>query len=102
MGHIPNILFHPWEPVEDGKPTILEAAEETVKLHFVPLPPLEQAQALYEKWSRQKQEKEQSGAQDWEILLASEYMEAYRRTIEAVRNGDPPSTLTFRCSGLMT
>ncbi len=89
MGNIPNILFHPWQPVEDGEPVVLGAAEELVKLHFIELPPLEQAQALYEKWSTQRQEKEKSGAQDWEIRLASTYEEAYRRTVEAIQKGDP-------------
>ncbi len=89
LGNIPNILFHPWEPVENGDSPVLGAAEEFVKLHFIDLPSLEQAQALYEKWSRQRQEKEASGAQDWEIRLASTYEEAYRRTVEAVRQKDP-------------
>ena len=34
-------------------------------------------------------EKEASGAQDWEIRLASMYEEAYRRTVEAVQRKDP-------------
>lgn len=89
LGKIPNILFHPWEPVGNGDSPVLGAAEEFVKLHFIDLPSLEQAQALYEKWSRQRQEKEASGAQDWEIRLASTYEEAYRRTVEAVRQKDP-------------
>ena len=71
LGNIPNILFHPWEPVDDGESAALGAAEELVKLHFIALPSLEQAQALYAKWSKQRQEKEASGAQDWEIRLAS-------------------------------
>ena len=89
LGNIPNILFHPWVPVDDGEPVALGAAEELVKLHFIELPPLEKAQALYEKWSSQRQEKEASGAQDWEIRLASMYEEAYRRTVEAVKQKDP-------------
>ncbi len=36
-----------------------------------------------------KQQKQASGAQDWEIRLASEYEEAYRRTLQAIRDGDP-------------
>jgi neutral ceramidase len=89
LGNIPNILFHPWEPVDDGESAALGAAEELVKLHFIALPSLEQAQALYAKWSKQRQEKEASGAQDWEIRLASMYEEAYRRTVEAVQQEDP-------------
>jgi hypothetical protein len=89
LGNIPNILFHPWQPVEDGVPTVLGAAEEMVKLHFIDLPSLEQAQAFYDRWSKQRQEKEASGAQDWEIRLASMYEEAYRRTVEAIQHKDP-------------
>lgn len=93
LGNIPNILFHPWEPVQDEEPGILGAAEELVKLHFIELPPLEQAQALYEKWSKQRQEKEKSGAQDWEIRLASTYELAYQRTVEAIQQKDPTADL---------
>jgi neutral ceramidase len=89
LGNIPNILFHPWLPVEDHGSTVLAAEEELVKLHFIALPTLEEAQALYDRWSQQKREKQASGAQDWEIRLASEYEEAYRRTLEAIRDGDP-------------
>ena len=89
LGNIPNILFHPWVPVEDHGSTVLAAEEELVKLHFIALPPLEEAQALYDRWSQQKREKQASGAQDWEIRLASEYEAAYRLTLEAIRDGDP-------------
>ena len=89
LGNIPNILFHPWVPVDDSRSSLLAAEEELVKLHFVPLPPLEEAQALYDHWSQVKQQKQASGAQDWEIRLASEYEEAYRRTLQAIRDGDP-------------
>jgi hypothetical protein len=75
--------------VEESGPTLLAAEEELVKLHFIPLPPLEEAQALYDHWSQVKMQKQASGAQDWEIRLASEYEEAYRRTLQAIRNGDP-------------
>jgi neutral ceramidase len=89
LGNIPNILFHPWLPVEGGDAVNLAAAEEIVKLHFIDLPPLEQAQALYDRWAQQKQEKIDSRAQDWEIRLASEYEQAYRRTLNAIQDGDP-------------
>ena len=89
LGNIPNILFHPWVPVDDNRPVPLAAAEEIVKLHFVALPPLEEAQVLYDRWAEQKREKIASGAQDWEIRLAAEYEQAYRRTLDAIQDGDP-------------
>jgi len=89
LGNIPNILFHPWLPVEDNGSTVLGAAEELVKLRFVELPPVQEARLLYEKWCAIREEKERSGAQDWEIRLASTYEEAYRRTVEAAQQDDP-------------
>ncbi len=89
LGNIPNILFHPWIPVEDNGVVYLGAEEEFVKLRFVELPPVAEAQALYEKWHAIREEKERSGAQDWEIRLASTYEEAYRRTVEAAQQDDP-------------
>ena len=93
LGNIPNILFHPWVPVEDNGSTVLAAAEELVKLHFIPFPQIEEVQALYDRWSQQKREKQASGAQDWEIRLASEYKDAYQRTLDAIRDGDPTINL---------
>jgi len=89
LGNIPNILFHPWLPVEDNGSTALGAAEELVKLRFVELPPVEESRALYEKWCAIREEKERTGAQDWELRLASMYEEAYRRTVEAAQQDDP-------------
>ena len=39
LGNIPNILFHPWVPVDDDEPVALGAAEELVKLQFIELFP---------------------------------------------------------------
>jgi len=89
LGNIPNILFHPWLSVQENRSVPLAAAEEIVKLHFVELPPIEEAQALYDRWAQQKRDKMASGAQDWEIRLAAEYEQAYRRTLEAIRDGNP-------------
>jgi len=89
LGNIPNILFHPWLPVEDNGSTALGAAEELVKLRFVELPPVEEARTLYKKWCAIREEKERTGAQDWELRLASMYEEAYRRTVEAALQEDP-------------
>jgi neutral ceramidase len=89
LGNVPNILFHPWEPVDGCACTYLGGAEEIVPLDFIDLPPLEKAQEFYNYWSQRRQERQSSGAQDWEIRLASMYEEAYRRTVEAVKNGKP-------------
>jgi hypothetical protein len=83
-------------PVEEGGSTLLAAEEELVPLHFIALPPLEEAQALYDRWSQQKQQKTASGAQDWEVRLASEYEAAYRRTLQAIRDGDPTIDLDIQ------
>ena len=42
-GNVPNILFTPWEPVEAGAATHLAAAETTVVLDYVDLPPAAEA-----------------------------------------------------------
>ena len=96
LGNIPNILFHRWVPVDDAGSTVLVAEEELVKLRFVELPPLEEAQALFDRWSQQKREKLASGAQDWEIRLANEYEEAYRHTLDAIRDMDPTIDLVVQ------
>jgi neutral ceramidase len=96
MGNIPNILFHPWLPIESNGSVTLGAEEELVKLRFVELPPLDEARSLYEKWCSVREEKERTGAQDWEIRLASTYEEAYRRTVEATQQEDPTIDLDIQ------
>ena len=53
LGNVPNILFTPWEPVEDGPTcTHLAAAETTVALDYDELPSLDRAREILAHWER--------------------------------------------------
>ena len=58
LGNVPNILFTPWEPVEDGPTcTHLAAAETTVALDYDELPSLERAREILAHWERLREER---------------------------------------------
>ena len=53
LGNVPNILFTPWEPVDDPRTcTHLAAAETTAPLDYDVLPSLERAREILSHWER--------------------------------------------------
>ena len=57
MGVIPNILFWSWEPVDGETSTYLGAVDEVVKLEYMDLPTLSEAEAIHAEW-KQKHHRE--------------------------------------------
>jgi hypothetical protein len=87
LGNVPNILFTPWEPVEGETPARLAAAETTVALEYVELPPLAEARAILESWQERVEDGRAGRTQDWELRVAVK-MEAWaHRLVAAVEAG---------------
>ncbi|MEO5633344.1 hypothetical protein [Gaiella sp.] len=93
LGNVPNILFTPWEPVDDDTSTHLAAAENVVALDYDELPSLEEAQAILGHWQRTAEARGQSDALDWEIRLAQKYEFWARNLVSAVEHGHPTHEL---------
>jgi hypothetical protein len=94
LGNIPNILFRPWEPVEDEARGVLVALEESTPLGFADLPTLERANEILAHWRRLREERAAGDAQPWEVRAAKKYERWARGLVAAVEHGDP--TLELR------
>ncbi len=93
LGNIPNILFTPWEPVEDGPPARLEAVEDSIALEFVDLPSLEEAKAILARWQQVLATRLQGDPQSWELRAAQKYEHWARGLVAAVEDGHPTCEL---------
>ena len=89
LGNIPNILFTPWEPVEDGPPATLEAVEDSIELEFVDLPSLEQAEAVLAHWHQVLTTRLEGDPQSWELRAAQKYEHWARGLVAAVEARSP-------------
>ena len=98
LGNVPNILFTPWEPVSGDTCTHLAAAETTIQLEYVELPPLDEAEAILAHWRQELEERRDRDAQDWEIRVAQKYEHWARNLVAAVEDGHP--TLDLRLQAL--
>ena len=87
LGNVPNILFTPWEPIHGNTCTHLTAAETTVALDYIDLPPLDGARAILARWQATVEDGRAGRTQDWELRVAVK-MEAWaRRLLAAVDAG---------------
>jgi hypothetical protein len=87
LGNVPNILFTPWEPVHGDTCTHLTAAETTVALDYVELPPPGEARAILAQWQATVEDGRAGRIQEWELRVAVK-MEAWaRRLLAAVEAG---------------
>ena len=57
LGNVPDILFTPWEPVDGRSCTHLAAAEATVALDYVDLPPVDDAEEILAGWQATLEER---------------------------------------------
>jgi hypothetical protein len=90
MGVIPNILFWPWEPVEGDTAGYLGAVDEIVKLEFMELPSLAEAEAIQHGWQQKLAEAQASDAREWEISVARRFSDWAGKLVAAVQQGNPP------------
>jgi len=90
MGVIPKILFWPWEPVEDDTSVYLGAADEIVKLEFIELPSLAEAEAIHQQWQQKLAGARANDAPDWEVSVAMRFCDWSANLVKAVQQGNPP------------
>ncbi len=90
MGVIPNILFWPWDPVDGDTCTYLDAVDEIIRLEFMDLPPLEEAEAIRHEWRQKLAQARASDARNWEISVAMRFTDWAEKLVEAVHQGNPP------------
>jgi neutral ceramidase len=90
MGVIPKILFWPWEPVEDNTSIYLGAADEIVKLEFIELPSLAEAEAIHQQWQQKLAGARANDAPDWEVSVAMRFCDWSANLVKAVQQGNPP------------
>ena len=83
MGSLSRISVWPWEPVTGESCTWLGAADETVPLRFIDLPPLAEAEAMREECHRAK-DRALAGGQAWEVLVNTRFAHWSDRLVEAV------------------
>lgn len=90
MGVIPNILFWSWEPVEGDTSTYLGAVDEIIKLEFMDLPSLEEAEAIHQEWQQKLADARANDARDWEISVAMRFADWAANLVAAVQQDNPP------------
>ena len=90
MGAIPNILFWPWEPIDGHTATYLGAIDETIKLEFMDLPSLADAEAVQQEWKQKLADARSNDARDWEISVAMRFADWADKLVAAVQQGNPP------------
>jgi hypothetical protein len=93
FGNVPNILFTPWEPVDDCSACHLAAAETTVVLDYVDLPAADEAREVLAGWQATLEERRADGAQDWEVRVAEKYEDWARLLVEASERGEASCSL---------
>ena len=90
MGVVPNILFWPWEPVEGDTATYLGVVDEILKLEFMDLPSLAEAEAIQQEWHQKLADARANDARDWEINVALRFADWADNLVAAVQQGNPP------------
>jgi hypothetical protein len=93
LGNVPNILFTPWEPVEDDALLTIEVTEQVVPLDYIDLPSPAEAEAFRARWQQTLAERRQHASQEWEIRVAEKYEDWSRVLVDAVRHGHPTCDL---------
>jgi neutral ceramidase len=93
LGNVPDILFTPWEPVEDAACTFLGAAERTVELDYVELPRPEQARAILGRRQEAVRELRAGGALEWELRVAEKHEDWAQLLVEASLHPHPTCEL---------
>jgi hypothetical protein len=93
LGTVPNILFTPWEPVNDEAAVRVRALEDVVELDYAELPSRERAEAVLAGWRRELAQRCSRGAEEWEVRVAEKYEQWASLLVEAVEHGRPTCEL---------
>ena len=89
LNNIPNILFKPWHERTDHPAIQLASSEELVHFTFTPLPSLEYAEELVDRWGKEVEDRSSRKVLPWEIRAAKKYLAWAQTLVDAVKNGNP-------------
>ena len=95
LGSVPNILFTPWELVDDDAPgTVAAAGRDGGAFEYIELPSaLEKARAIHDHWRRQVEQRIAEDDQVWRIRAAKKYERWANALVAAVEDGHPTTDL---------
>ena len=87
MGSLSRISVWPWEPVTGETCTRLAAADQTLSLGFIDLPPLDEARAIRAECHEARDQVRSQGGEVWEFLVTTRFADWSDRLLEAVETG---------------
>ncbi len=87
MGSLSRISVWPWEPVTGESCSGLGAANETVSLRFIDLPPLSEARAIRAECHQARDKVVSRGGEVWEFLVTTRFADWSDRLVEAIETG---------------
>lgn len=89
LSSISTVSFWPWEPVTGATCNYLGALEDTVKLEYIDLPTLEEAQAIDAEAQETLAQRQAGDAEAWEVEVATRWADWSGKLVEAVKDGHP-------------
>lgn len=87
MGSLSRISVWPWEPVTGASCTVLAAADESLTLRFIGLPPLSEALAIRAECHQARDAVVSRGGEVWEYLVTTRFADWSDRLVDAVEAG---------------
>ena len=87
MGSLSRISVWPWEPVTGPACTSLAAADESLSLRFIGLPPLSDARAIRAECHQARDAAVSRGGEVWEYLVTTRFADWSDRLVAAVEAG---------------
>ncbi len=86
MGSLSRISVWPWEPVTGASCVSLAAADETLSLRFMDLPPLSEARTMQAECHQAKDRVVSQRGTNWEMLVNKRFADWSDRLVEAIEN----------------
>jgi hypothetical protein len=93
LANIPGILFTPWEPIDGEAHDEVAAAETTVELDYVDMPPTDGARRILAQRQGALADLRARGAAGWEVRVAEKYEDWARLLVEASALERPTAAL---------
>ena len=93
LGNVPNILFTPWEPVDGDTCTHLAAAESTIALDYVDLPPPAEPRRFSRLAAHARASDVHADALEWEVRVAEKQEDWAGLLVEAAEREHPTCDL---------
>jgi hypothetical protein len=89
LENVPGILSRPWDPVADDDRMSVAAVDDIVRLGYIDLPDIEEAERIHSQWRDTLARREAGDPPEWELRVARWFSQWSARLVEAVRDGDP-------------